>query len=77
MSGAVHHLRHQRRRRHWAEQDSPMCAAFLVALGRWILAHANDPKAQVVLPTGPAGVEELTNVLRALEKTRQAERANV
>jgi hypothetical protein len=66
--------RHQHRRRHWAQQDSPLCTAFLVALGRWVSAHANDPTAQVVLPTGWVGAEELMTVLRALERARQAER---
>lgn len=65
-----------RRGSHWAEHNSPICIAFLVALGQWVSAHANDPDAQVVLPTGRVGVEELVSVLRALEKARQAERAN-
>lgn len=71
MSGRNTH--HHHRRRHWAEYDLPLCAAFLRALARWISAHANDPTAQVVLPTGRVGVEELANVLRALEILRQAE----
>jgi hypothetical protein len=70
MSGRNTHRHH--RRRHWAEYDSSLCAAFLRALMRWISAHANDPTAQVVLPTGRVGVEELTNVLRGLERARQA-----
>ena len=67
-----HDTHHRRRRRHWAEHDSSFCTAFLAALARWISAHANDPTAQVVLPTGRVGVEELTNVLRGLERARQA-----
>jgi hypothetical protein len=65
---------HHRRRRHWAEYDSLLCAAFMRALARWISVHANDPTAQVVLPTGRVGVEELTNVLRRLERARQTAR---
>jgi hypothetical protein len=73
MSGAVHHRPHQRRRhhRHWAEHDSPLCAAFLVALARWVLKHQNDSEAQVVLPTGPVTCEQLVQVLRALEISRR------
>lgn len=72
MTGRTHHYW----RRHWADHNSPLCTAFLIALGQWVSAHANDPDAQVVLPTGRVGVEELVSVLRALEKTRQAERRN-
>jgi hypothetical protein len=57
MSGAARHHRH--RRRHWADHDSQLCSVFLAALARWVLVHANDPAAQVVLPTGRVGVEEL------------------
>ncbi len=66
---------HHHRRRHWAEHDSPFCTAFLIALGKWITQHEDDPAAQVVLPTGLVGVEELTAVLRGLEiARRQVER---
>jgi hypothetical protein len=63
---------HRRRRLHWTNSDSPFCDAFLIALGRWILAHANDPTAQVVLPTGIVDAKELTAVLRGLEVARQS-----
>jgi hypothetical protein len=53
-----------------------MCAAYLVALGRWILQHDGDDGAVVVLPTGYATAPELVRVLTALEKSRQMERGN-
>jgi hypothetical protein len=68
MSNRTHH----HWRRHWAQHDSPLCAAFLAALAKWILKHKHDSTAQVMLPTGRVGVEELTAVLRALEIARQA-----
>ena len=70
-----HTRRRHRGAAHWAEGDSPFCSAFLIALGRWILAHKNDPTAQITLPTGRVGLEELTKVLRGLERARQKNRA--
>jgi hypothetical protein len=65
-----------RRSTHWAEHDSPLVDAFLIALGQWILKHEKDPEAEVTLPTGRVGVGELTAVLRGLEVARRTERGD-
>ena len=73
MSGRAR-LGHRRRwHQHWAEHNTPMCRAFLVALGRWLAAHHDDRDAEITLPTGTVSAEELGRVLRALERARQAE----
>lgn len=69
MSNRINH-RH-RRGSHWSKHETTMCLAFLRALGEWVTVHQDDPTAQVTLPTGVATAEELTNVLRALEKARE------
>ena len=56
-------------RRAWP--DTQMSRAFLIALGRWLLAHHDDVEARITLPIGVVGGEELTNVLRALERAQE------
>jgi hypothetical protein len=62
---------HRRRRNGWP--STTMADAFLVALGKWVLLHHEDDGAVVVLPTGYVTAAELVQVLRGLEKARQAE----
>lgn len=68
MSDRRHHHRHQQ---HWSDRDTPMCSAYLAALGRWVVTHHDDADARVVLPVGVVGAEELVRVLQALERSRQ------
>jgi hypothetical protein len=66
--------RTHRRRRHGERAlwpDTTMASAFLIALTKWAIAHHNDADAKITLPVGAVGVEELMNVLHALEKARQ------
>jgi hypothetical protein len=73
MSDRGRHRRHQRLElSRWHDRDTSMCAAFLRALGRWVLANHGEADARVVLPVGIVGAEELVRVLRALEISRQA-----
>ena len=60
--------RRRRRHHHWGESDTVMTSAFLIALGRWLARHHNDPNAVVTLPTGTAGAQEHGAVLRGLER---------
>jgi hypothetical protein len=69
MTGAAHHHR-RRRGAHWAEHDTPLCSAFLIAVARWCMAHRDDPAARVMLPTGCVTVAELVRVLGGLEAAR-------
>ena len=48
-----------------------MARAFLIALTKWAIAHHGDADAKIMLPVGIVGIDDLMNVLRALEKARQ------
>lgn len=51
--------------------DTSMARAFLIALTKWAIAHHGDADAKIMLPVGIVGIDDLMNVLRALEKARQ------
>ncbi len=66
------HRHNGRSDRRWPP-DTVMARAFLIALGRWLAAHHDDLDATIMLPTGTVTAEQLGQVLRALERARQAE----
>ena len=73
-NNGYHHHIHRRRHHHSARAlwpDTTMAHAFLISLTRWALTHHDDFDAKVVLPIGVVSAEELINVLRALERSRQ------
>ena len=67
MSGRARLSHRQRPPRHWAANDSALCAAYLRALARWAVLHHDDGNATIMLPTGAATAAELARVLRAIE----------
>lgn len=67
MSGG-HHQRQNGALAPWP--DTAISRAFLIGLAKWAYANHEDDGAEIMLPTGPANVEELIRVLRALEKAR-------
>ena len=62
--------RHRRHGKRAPWPDTPMAHAFLIALAKWVLTHHADTEAQVTLPIGVVGTEEVLKVLHALEKAR-------
>jgi hypothetical protein len=50
--------------------DTVMSRAMLMGLVDWVGRHVNTPDAMVMLPVGKAGVGEVAQVLRALERAR-------
>jgi hypothetical protein len=63
--------RHRRRGERAVWPDTTLARAYLIALLKWAGTHHEDVDAKVTLPVGAVGVEELLNVLRALERARQ------
>jgi hypothetical protein len=48
-----------------------MATAFLAGLGAWVARqHPKNPEAMTMLPIGPATVDEVAQVLRALNRAR-------
>jgi hypothetical protein len=54
--------------------DTAVSRAYLIALTKWAIRHANDTTAKVTLPVGFVSAGELLKVLYALEKARQRSR---
>jgi hypothetical protein len=52
--------------------DTQISCAYLIALTKWAQTPHKNPEAKITLPIGVVDVDELMNVLRALEKARQA-----
>jgi hypothetical protein len=55
--------------------DTQIACAYLTALTKWAQIHHQNLNAKITLPIGVVGVDELMNVLRALEKARQTTEA--
>jgi hypothetical protein len=64
-------MRRRRRNNGVAWPDTAVSRAYLIALMKWAIRHANDATAKVTLPVGFVSANELLKVLCALEKARQ------
>ena len=51
--------------------DTSMARAYLAGLSAWVARqHSKNPEALTMLPIGPANVDEVAQVLRALSRAR-------